>query len=255
MVNALALDPAGAQGISSRKARKAANAMPNPQFFGIILIAMVAGIILFRLYTVLGRRTGNERDTNDRFQRVGGATEPAKKPDNVIPLPTAQRPADAAETAADPVKRGLLDIKLADRNFETDHFVSGAKQAYEMIVTDFAHGDRDALHKLLSADVYRAFEHAISDREAKKLKTEFTFVGFKDVKITQATLKNGLADITMSFAAQFLSATSDEHGTAVEGDPKAVREVTDVWTFARDTASSDPNWLLVATSGDEPQAH
>jgi predicted lipid-binding transport protein (Tim44 family) len=227
--------------------------MPNPQFFGIILIAMVAGIILFRLYTVLGRRTGNERETNDRFTRVGGA-EPAKKADNVIPLPTAQRPPDAADTP-DPVKRGLIDIKLADRAFETDHFVAGAKQAYEMTVTAFAHGDRDTLRRLLSDDVYRAFEHAIADREAKKLKTEFTFVGFKDVKVAQATLKNKIADITMSFGAQFLSATKNEAGAVVEGDPKEVREVTDVWTFARDTASSDPNWTLVATSGDEPQAH
>jgi predicted lipid-binding transport protein (Tim44 family) len=225
--------------------------MPNPQFFGIILIAMVAGIILFRLYTVLGRRTGNEREPTDRLQRVGGATDPAKKADNVIPLPA--RPAEATE--ADPVKRGLIDIKLADRAFETDHFIAGAKQAYEMIVTAFARGDRDTLRKLLSDDVYRAFEHAIADREAKKLKTEFTFVGFKDAKVTQATLKNRFADITMSFAAQFLSATSDESGAVVEGDPKAVREVTDVWTFARDTGASDPNWTLVATSGDEPQAH
>jgi predicted lipid-binding transport protein (Tim44 family) len=229
--------------------------MPNPQFFGIILIAMVAGVILFRLYTVLGRRTGNERETNDRFQRVGGATEPAKKTDNVIPLPTPQRVADLADAAGDPVKRGILDIKLADRTFETDHFISGAKQAYEMIVTAFARGDHDALHSLLSDDVYRAFEHAISERETKKLKTEFTFVGWKDVKITQATLKNGFADITVSFSAQFLSATSDETGAVIEGDAKTVREVTDVWTFARDTGSSNPNWTLVATSGDEPQAH
>src|SRR5580704_11666257 len=101
--------------------------MPDPQFFGIILIAMVAGVILFRLYSVLGRRTGNEREANERLQRVGG--DPAKKPDNVIPLPTAAR---ATDTASDPVQRALLDIKFADRNFETDHFVSGAKQAYEM---------------------------------------------------------------------------------------------------------------------------
>lgn len=224
--------------------------MLNPQFFGIVLIAMVAGVILFRLYTVLGRRTGNERETNDRFQRAGG--DPAKKPDNVIPLPTAQR---ALDDTSDPVQRGLIDIKLADRGFDADHFIAGAKQAYEMIVTAFAHCDRDTLHKLLADDVYHAFEHAIADREAKKLKTEFTFVGFKDVKVAQATLKNKIADITMSFGAQFLSATSDEKGTVVEGDPKAVREVTDVWTFARDTGLSDPNWTLVATSGDEPQAH
>lgn len=225
--------------------------MPNPQFFGIILLAMVAGVILFRLYSVLGRRTGNEREPNDRFQRAGGATEPAKKADNVIPLP--QR--TAADNASDPVKRGLLDIKLADRNFETDHFIAGAKQAYEMIVTAFARGDRDTLHRLLSEDVYKAFEHAIADREAKKLKTEFTFIGLKDASITVATLKNRIADITMSFAAQFHSVTRDEAGHAVEGDPNETREVTDVWTFARDTGSSDPNWTLVATSADEPQAH
>jgi predicted lipid-binding transport protein (Tim44 family) len=242
-----------AQGVSSRSSpQKAVNAMPNPQFFGIILIAMVAGIILFRLYTVLGRRTGNEREANDRFTRASG--EPAKKTDNVIPLPTAQRPADPID-ASDPVKRGLLDIKLADRNFEADHFVAGAKQAYEMIVTAFAHGDRNTLHKLLSDDVCRAFEHAIADREAKKLKTEFTFIGLKDTKITVATLKNKFADITVSFSAQFHSVTRDEAGNVVEGDPKETREVTDVWTFARDTGTSDPNWTLVATSGDEPQAH
>jgi predicted lipid-binding transport protein (Tim44 family) len=253
MVNMSALDRTAYQGISSKNGKL--TAMPNPQFFGIILIAMVAGVILFRLYSVLGRRTGNEREANDRFQRVGGATDPAKKTDNVVPLPTAQRPSDAAENASDPVKRGLLDIKLADRNFETDHFVGGAKQAYEMIVTDFARGDRDALRKLLSDDVYHAFEHAISDREAKKLKTEFTFVGLKDTRITVATLRNKIADITVSFASLFLSVTRDEAGNVVEGDPKEVREVTDVWTFARDTGANDPNWALVATSGDEPQAH
>jgi predicted lipid-binding transport protein (Tim44 family) len=124
-----------------------------------------------------------------------------------------------------------------------------------MIVTAFAHGDPDTLRRLLSNEVYTAFEHAITERKAKKLKTEFTFVGFKDVAITQAMLKSRIADITLSFASQFLSATSDEAGHVVEGDPKEVREVTDVWTFARDTGSSDPNWTLVATSGDEPQAH
>jgi predicted lipid-binding transport protein (Tim44 family) len=227
--------------------------MPNPQFFGIVLIAMIAGVILFRLYSVLGRRTGNERESNDRFRRIGGA-EPAKTADNVIPLPTAQHASDAAE-ASDPVKRALLDIKLADRSFETDHFLAGAKQAYEMIVTAFAKGDRDTLHRLLADEVYRAFDRAIAQREASRQTTEFTFVGFKGVNVTQATLKNRMADITVSFAAQFVSATKDESGTVVEGDAKTVREVTDVWTFARDTASNDPNWILVATSGSggEPQ--
>jgi predicted lipid-binding transport protein (Tim44 family) len=226
----------------------------NSQLLFILLLATVAGIILFRLYTVLGRRTGNERPPQERFERIGGATQPPKSADNVVLLPDRSARPETAE-ASDPVTRGLLDIKLADRTFDANHFVEGARRAYEMIVTAFAKSDRDALRPLVSDDVYAAFEHAIAEREVKKEKVEFTFVGFREVKIVHAELKKTLAEVTLSFAAQFISATTDAEGNPVEGDNKTVRDVTDVWTFERNVRASDPNWRLVATSGEaEPQA-
>src|SRR4051812_31745042 len=110
---------------------------------------MVAGFILFRLYTVLGRRTGNERPPSERLERVGGATEPAKPAENVVLLPDRTGRGETQPSPEDAVGRALLDIKLADRSFESDHFVEGARKAYEMIVTAFAHGDRAALQPLL----------------------------------------------------------------------------------------------------------
>jgi predicted lipid-binding transport protein (Tim44 family) len=228
--------------------------MASSQLLDILLIAMVAGILLFRLYTVLGRRTGHERppQENYRFSRNPDAAPPAD--DKVVTLPDrgAVRADPAGEKPSDPVARGLLDIKLADRNFETDHFVAGARSAYEMISVAFAKGDRAALRPLLNGEVYGAFDHAIAAREARHEKIEFTFVGFKDAKIVEALLKGRSAEITLAFGAQFISATSDANGAIVEGDAKSVRDVTDVWTFSRDTRARDPNWTLIATSGDLP---
>lgn len=225
--------------------------MANSQFLDIILIAMVACVILFRLYSVLGRRTGHEREPSERFNRVGGAV---KKPvDNVVALPDRAAARPEAAKPADAVASGLLDIKLADRGFDTGHFQAGARQAYEIIVTAFAKGDREALRPLLSAEVFSTFDGAIRGREARKETVAFTLVGIKDLKIVQAVLKDRMADITVQFSSQFISATTNEAGALIDGDPKAMREVTDSWTFARDTAARDPNWSLVATG--EPEAH
>jgi predicted lipid-binding transport protein (Tim44 family) len=224
--------------------------MVNSQLLDIVLIA-VAGFLLFRLYTVLGRRTGHERPPQDNY-RLSPDAAPAPD-DSLAALPAAKRAEQQSERPADPVARGLMDIKLADRNFETEHFLSGARQAYETIVTAFANGDRANLRPLLSAEVYKAFDTAIAAREAVKEHMTFTFVGFKDAKIVEAALKGRDAEITVAFGAQFISATSNDSGQVVEGDAKTVRDVTDVWTFSRDTRARDPNWTLVATSGDLPQ--
>ncbi len=89
-------------------------------------------------------------------------------------------------------------------------------------------------------------------RDTRKEKNAFTFVGFKDTKIVHAALKGRSAEITVAFGVQFISATTDAQDAVIAGDAKAVRDVTDVWTFARDTKARDPNWMLVATSGDLP---
>jgi predicted lipid-binding transport protein (Tim44 family) len=225
--------------------------MANSDLFEILALAMVAGVIIFRLYTVLGRRTGNERPPQDRFQLSPPADKAAVPADNVIALPVARIAADAP---ADPIARGLFDIKQADRNFDADHFLDGARHAYEMIVTGFAANDRAALKPLLSDEVYAAFDGVMRARDEKKQKVTFTFVGFKDSKITEAVLKGKMADVTVAFSSQFISATTDANDAVVDGDPKSVREVVDVWSFERNVRASDPNWTLVATSGGEPHA-
>jgi predicted lipid-binding transport protein (Tim44 family) len=223
--------------------------MENSGVFEIVLLAMVAGVIIFRLYTVLGRRTGNERTPQDRFQLSPPADKAPVASDNVVTLPA---PRVASDVPADPVARGLADIKAADRAFELDHFLAGARQAYELILTAFAANDRATLKPLLSDEVFAAFDGVMRARESKNEKVTFTFVGFKDCRIVEALLKGKMADVTVSFTTQFISATTDANSAVVEGDPKSVREVTDVWSFERNLRASDPNWTLVATAGGEP---
>ncbi len=224
--------------------------MLNSQLLLILLIAMVAGVILFRLYSVLGRRTGHERPPQERYG-LNRSADRQTGPDNVVALPDRSARAEALDKPADPVARGLLDIKLADRSFEEGHFLDGAKQAYEMVLTAFAAGDRQTLRSLLSDEVDHAFEGVIQGRQDKKETVDFTFVGFGETKISHAALKRRTAEITVNFAAQYISATKDADGKVIEGDDKAVRAVNDVWTFTHDTRSSDPNWTIVATHGED----
>src|SRR5256885_6559854 len=174
--------------------------MQGFQFFDVILLALLAGFIAFRLYSVLGRRTGHERSPDDQLRLPDGARPNPKAPaakDNVVSLP--ERAAQAGPTNATPLSRALLDIKLHDRNFDTEHFLSGARAAYEMIVTAFARGERDVLRPLLSNDVYETFDQAIKGREAKKERVEFTFLSLKSARITAAELKGSVAEITVAF--------------------------------------------------------
>ncbi|MDE3114349.1 MAG: Tim44 domain-containing protein [Pseudomonadota bacterium] len=224
--------------------------MLNSQLLFIVLIATVAGVILFRLYTVLGRRTGQERPPQKPFGIGGPAQGKARGNDNVVALPDRTARAEALDKPADPVARGLMDIRLADRSFETEHFLSGAKAAYEMVVKAFAAGDRATLHPLLSDEVSAAFDSVIRERAAKHEKVDFTFVGFREAKIVHAALKSRTEEVTVAFTAQYISATTDASGTVVDGDAKLVRTVNDVWTFTRDVKSSNPNWTVVATHGD-----
>jgi predicted lipid-binding transport protein (Tim44 family) len=221
--------------------------MANTQLLVIVAAAMVAGIVLFRLYTILGRRTGNEREPRSRFRPFGPVNN---RNDNVVALPGIR--SDAAQTRPqNETEQAFVDIKLADRAFETEHFLAGAKKAHELIVTAYAKGERQTLRPLLNDEVFATFDQAIKDRESRKESVRFTLVGYKDAKITHASLKGRIGEITVTFVVQFVSSTTNAAGAVVEGDSSAVRDVTDVWTFSRDVRGSDPNWTLVATAGGE----
>lgn len=235
--------------------------MPEAPMFEIILAAVVAGVVLFRLYSVLGRKTGHEKTPQEKYrdklpERYREQTSPPgdnAAGDNVVTLPDrmATRAANAADKPSDAVSRGLMDIKLADRKFESEDFIQGAKGAYEMIVTAFAQGDRATLRPLLSDEVFSAFDSVINGHEERKEVVELTFVGFSGVRFVQAELKSNLAEVTLAFQSKYITLTKNEDGVVIEGDANAVRDVTDIWTFARDVTSRDPNWTLIATSGED----
>ena len=145
------------------------------------------------------------------------------------------------------VEAGVMSIVRRDPTFDPDHFMSGAKQAYEMIVTAFAEGNKGLLKDLLNAEVYEGFSAAIGDRDSRGEQVDQSFVGINKADIIEADLKGSIANITIKFLSQLISATRDRDGEVISGDPQRVMEVTDIWTFARDTKSSNPNWKLIAT--------
>ena len=136
-------------------------------------------------------------------------------------------------------------------SFDAKHFITGARAAYEMIVTAFAEGDRRQLRNLLSREVYDGFDAAIGEREGRGETAETRFVSIDGSTITAAELRTRTAQITMRFVSKLVSATRDRYGAVIDGNAEKVTDVTDVWTFARDVSSRDPNWKVVATEAGQ----
>jgi predicted lipid-binding transport protein (Tim44 family) len=173
--------------------------------------------------------------------------------DKVIALPAHGAKGDiegegkAAESGGTPLEQGLTQIKLTDRSFESESFVGGAKVAFDMVVDAFAKGDTKNLRPLLSNDVYEDFSGAIKSRADNNETLESTLVGISEAEIIEAELQGETAFITLKFVSEQINVTRNAEGELVDGDPGEVTTVTDIWTFARNTQSRDPNWTLVAT--------
>jgi predicted lipid-binding transport protein (Tim44 family) len=146
-----------------------------------------------------------------------------------------------------PLAKGLMAIVKSDPSFDPEQFLEGAKSAYEMIVMAFAGGNKRSLRQLLGEDVYDGFIGAIDEREERGETVDSSFIGIDKADIIEAERKRKSAQVTVKFVSQLITATTDKKGKVIDGDPKKVREVTDIWTFARDITSRDPNWKLVAT--------
>ncbi len=227
--------------------------------YTIIFLALAVFIFL-RLRNVLGQRTGSERPPYDRAARdvIQGAQDnnivsmPGKVIDQAPPAPTGEvsPPTDRWKGTAQPgtpLALGLDAIAAQDSSFDPQHFISGARSAYEMIVLAFANGDRRALKDLLSSEVYESFEAVIRDREKQEQKTETRFVSIDKAELVSAEVRDRSAQLTVRFVSQMISVTRDKAGAIVDGNPEKVSDITDVWTFARDITSRDPNWKLVGT--------
>jgi predicted lipid-binding transport protein (Tim44 family) len=235
--------------------------MHEPLDITTIIFALLAVFVVWKLRSVLGTRTGNEKQRDRTFSP---RPEEARQPlpgGNVIRLPGAPiadaGPAAPSQPAADrwkdivePDSRaipGLDAIAAAEAGFDARAFLAGAKSAYEMIVIAFAKGDRGTLRRLLADDVYESFSHAIGDREGRGDRVDMTFVSLEKVAIDDAQVKGSAAQITVRFLSKLITATYDKAGAVIDGSPERVVDMTDIWTFARELGSRDPNWRLVAT--------
>ena len=213
----------------------------------LLVLAGIAVFLVLRLKSVLGTREGFEKPpVSDRAEAPArGVRRPEFEvieggPDTDIidHVPEGSKAATA-----------LAEMKGAESDFHVGDFLHGARQAYEMILMAFEKGDMDALVPFLSRDVYESFMEVVETRERQGLTVEATFVGLRDVRITNAYFNrdSAEAEITVRFEAELTSAVRNTAGDIVEGDPNEIKRQRDTWTFARRMGVDDPNWQLVAT--------
>lgn len=218
-----------------------------------LVLAAIVAAIFWRLWSVLGTRTGNERRPMDVPSPLPDAARErqsrTRDADVQPPSPMQPRKPVWSDVAAEGSELALALEKIAAAapGFDVKHFVSGARAAYEMVVEAFASGDKTTLKSLLSPDVLEGFSTAIDERSAARQKLEFRFIGFDKAEILRAELDGKKAVIDMKFVSQFTSATYDAEGKLLEGDPNAVRSVTDLWSFERDVSQANPNWRVIST--------
>jgi predicted lipid-binding transport protein (Tim44 family) len=239
--------------------------------YDIILIGLVAVFLILRLRSVLGKRTGNERPpARDPFTppapppappRLGDAPSSGQSGnDNVVPLPTsapAPRPSLSTTgpggiraTVLPTAAAGVAAIRAADTAFDPIGFTGGARAAFTTIVEAFAKGDTAALRPLLDGPTYTSFEAAIRGRAERKEKAETTLIGFEASDIAAASLQGSEAVVTVRFVSEQINVVRNAEGQIIDGNPNEVQKVIDLWTFRRDTKSSDPNWLLIKTESE-----
>lgn len=238
--------------------------MQNSFDMTTLVFLALAVFVAWKLRSVLGQKTGNEKPPVDPFRRDAPAARPDQaapadpRRDNVIrmpgvandpvapDLPAAERWKDIAPPDS-PIFAGIEAIARQEPGFDPAGFLVGAKSAYETIVTAFARGDRKTLKGLLAKEVYEGFEQAIADREKRGEKAESSFVSIDKAQLSAVDVKGKAAQVTIAFVSQLISVVRDAQGNVVDGSADTVSEVSDVWTFSRQLGSRDPNWLLVAT--------
>lgn len=231
-----------------------------------LVFAILAIFVVWKLRSVLGTRTGTERPPFNPFAKRTPAEPPQPgERGKVIPLPgAAERFPDQSVAANDgqdrwtgfaergsPVAKGLDDIARADRNFAVQPFMDGARMAYETIILAFAKGDKAALAPLLAKDVFDGFASAVDQRERKGERVETTFVSMDKSTIEDAQVRGRSEQVAIRFETKLITVTRDGAGVVVDGNPETVSDIIDVWTFARDMDSRDPNWKLVATESGQ----
>lgn len=212
----------------------------------LLVLAAIAVFLILRLRSVLGSREGFEKppvplqpSAAEKAQRRGFEVIEGG-PDRDI----SDHAPDGSEAA-----HALAAMKMAEPGFSVSEFLQGARGAYEMILMAFENGDLDKVRPFLSEDVLESFEAVVDARREQGLTVEATFLGIRELALHDAAFDRDTrqADVSVRFVGEMTSAVRDAEGEIVEGDPKAVKKMRDVWTFSRQMGSNDPNWQLVAT--------
>ncbi len=189
-------------------------------YLDIILLAMIAGFIILRLRNILGRKTGHQEKTFSDFKEK--KFEQFKK----------------VSTIRDIKPKNEFDAK------EKKQFLKGAEIAYETILTSFSKGDKENLKTLLTERMQNNFSSAIAERNAKKIKSELTFVGVKSSAIQSFEKSAEALYFTVKFVSEIISVKKDKDNKVVEGDPNKIKTVIDHWKFTKKVSSPNPNWYL-----------
>lgn len=218
----------------------------NSPILQLLVLAGIAIFLILRLRNVLGSREGYEKPPvakdapqrsamRDQFEVIEGG------PDRDI--------TDHVPEGSDAAK-ALLEMKKLDPSFSVTEFLSGARGAYEIILMAFETGDMSSVKPFIAEDVYEAMQSVVHDREQKGLTVEANIIGVSDLKLKAAALdQDGEAELTVAFTGELTYQVRDSAGDVVEGNANEIKRQKDVWVFARDLGSADPNWLLVATDG------
>ena len=192
------------------------------EYLDIIILALIAGFIILRLRTILGRRTGHEKKIfNNRSSKRATQKNTERKVVN------------------------LSSSKLDDAAKE--QFIKGAKAAYEMIITSFAKGDKKTLKPLLNKEIYQNFSDEIDYRKKENVKSELTFVGVKSAEIKNFEKNNNVYTFTVNFVSEIITCKKDKNNKIIDGSPDIIKTVNDVWKFSKNMWSNSPNWYLVET--------
>lgn len=198
------------------------------QYLDILILAIIAGIVLLRLRSVLGRRTGHEKTDKSSFNYETPQQAQTEKVIEIKP-------------------KGDVPSR-EDGWFDKDDFLKGASNAYETIVTNFENGNKEALKPLLSSDVMDSFSSVIDDRNNKNESVEFNFIGIEKSEIVHKDLKKNPMEVSVRFISEMITCIKNSKDEVISGSLNQVQKITDVWTFEKNLKSKGSNWLLAATT-------
>ena len=208
-------------------------------YVDILIFAVIAIFLGFRLHSVLGKRSGFEQDLA-RDQEMVDALKAKAKPEEATPE------ADSSKSG-----KGVAILKKADPYFDEKSFLKGAESAFAMILKAFADNDIETLKPLLGYEMNMSFADAIKERQLEREQLSINLVELKKASIAEVNLNEGVASIEVEYISKQQRVLRSEDGSVIDGDEKKTQNFHDRWTFERDIHSQDPNWLLVETESIE----